>query len=142
MFLLSFEYDNGFALHNSIHVADCEISPGNNYIIQSVSQCDDITNEASYTNPVDLATPDDAGDVTGGGNPGDPSNGATGSLVDVFAIILGFQRNQNEDMDRLDAAPSVGDAVPNGIVGLDDAFQVIVHFQQNPYPGPAPLDCP
>jgi hypothetical protein len=125
-----------------VTVGDCEVSPGNAYLVQCIALGDDIGEESNYSLPLQLMTPADNGDVTGGGNPGQPPNGAVGTLVDVFSVIKGFQNTQNEPKDWLDFTPTTGTAEPNLVVGLDDAFGVILAFQQNPYGGPAPLDCP
>ncbi|MGB0715856.1 MAG: hypothetical protein ACPGXK_08255 [Phycisphaerae bacterium] len=126
----------------ALTIADCEVSFGNGYVIQTIAEGDDLGSEASYSAPLNLPTSQFNGDVTGGGSPGDPPNGAQGSLVDVFAIVLGFQGNQNEPLDWLDTEPNVGAAQPNLIVNLADAFAGVQAFQGNAYPGPAPLDCP
>ncbi|MGB0714520.1 MAG: hypothetical protein ACPGXK_01495 [Phycisphaerae bacterium] len=125
-----------------ISIGDCEVSPGNSYIVQAINDGDDVGNESAYSLPLNLPTCANNGDVTGGGSPGDPPNGAQGSLVDVFAQILGFQSVGNEPLDWLDTDPATGAANPNLIVNLADAFAGVQAFQQNPYPGPAPLDCP
>ncbi|MHC5111583.1 MAG: hypothetical protein ACYTHJ_17090 [Planctomycetota bacterium] len=121
-----------------LHFGDCEISTGNNYLIQAIPEGQDTGDEGNYSDPLELPTPADNGDVTGGGNPGDPPNGATGSLVDVFSQIKAFQATQNENKDWLDFEPQV----PNMVHSLADAFQGILAFQLNPYPFAAPLDCP
>ena len=125
-----------------VTIGDCEVSPGNNYLIQSISEGADVGVEGNYSAALALPTPQFHGDVTGGGNPGDPPNGAQGNLVDVFAIVLGFQGTGNEPSDWLDLDPNGGQAAPNLIVSLADAFAGVQAFQQNPYPGPAPTDCP
>ena len=71
-----------------------------------------------------------------------PPNGAQGTLTDVFAIILGFQNEQNEPKDWLDVEPNLGSAQPNLVISLADAFAGIQAFQQQAYPGPAPHECP
>jgi hypothetical protein len=121
-----------------VSIGDCEVSPGNDYIVQAIADGADLLDEANYSSPLNLPSVADVGYVTGGGNPGDPPNGATGTLVDVFSMVKGFQSTQNEPLDRLDINPSTGSAQPN----LVDAFDGILAFQGNPYAGPAPLDCP
>jgi hypothetical protein len=121
-----------------LHFGDCEVSTGNNYLIQAIAEGQDTGDEGNYSDPLELPTPAHNGDVTGGGNPGDPPNGATGSLVDVFSQIKAFQSTQNENKDWLDFEPEV----PNMVHSLADAFQGILAFQLNPYPFSAPLDCP
>ncbi|MHC5111441.1 MAG: hypothetical protein ACYTHJ_16360 [Planctomycetota bacterium] len=119
-------------------MGDCEISPGQNYFIQSIAEGDDFNDESNFSSALALPTPQHNGDVTGGGNPGDPPNGATATLADVFSQIKAFQSTQNENKDWLDLEPQV----PNMVHSLADAFQGILAFQQNPYPFSAPLDCP
>ncbi|MGB0715315.1 MAG: hypothetical protein ACPGXK_05520 [Phycisphaerae bacterium] len=125
-----------------ISIGDCEISPGHTYIVQTIPEGSDTANESSYSEGLSLPTCTFSGDVTGGGSPGEPPNGAQATLVDVFANVLGFQSNGNEPLDWLDTEPATGSAVPNLIVGLADAFSIVQAFQGNPYPGPTPLDCP
>ncbi|MHC5109826.1 MAG: lamin tail domain-containing protein [Planctomycetota bacterium] len=121
-----------------VTIGDCEVSPGNSYVIQTIAEGADTGDEGNYSGGLNLPTPANNGDVTGGGNPGDPPNGATGSLVDVFSMIKAFQATQNEPKDWLDYEPQV----PNMVHSLADAFQGILAFQLNPYPFSAPLDCP
>ena len=122
-------------------IGDCEVSPNHDYLIQGIYEGLDTGDEGNYSLPLELPTSDFHGDVTGGGNPGSPPNGAQGNLVDVFAIVLGFQGNGNEPLDWLDIEPNNANA-PNLIVSLADAFGGVQAFQQNPYPGPDPQDCP
>lgn len=125
-----------------ISIADCEVSIGHEYLIQSIEFGLDTEDEGNYSAGLLLPTSRHFGDVTGGGNPGGPPNGATGTLVDVFATIRGAQATQNEPRDWLDVDPVSGVAVPNMVVGLADTFAIVIAFQQQPYPGAAPLDCP
>ncbi|MGB0717680.1 MAG: hypothetical protein ACPGXK_17510, partial [Phycisphaerae bacterium] len=125
-----------------ISIGDCEISPNHDYVVQTIADGVDTTNEDQYSEGLHLSTPEFNGDVTGGGSPGDPPNGAQGSLIDVFANVLGFQSNGNEPLDWLDTDPATGSANPNLSVGIADAFGIVQAFQENPYPGPEPLDCP
>ncbi|MGB0715776.1 MAG: hypothetical protein ACPGXK_07855, partial [Phycisphaerae bacterium] len=124
-----------------ITIGDCEVAPGFEYVVQCIAEGDDIGDEANYSAPLNLPTPGSHGDVTGGGNPGAPSNGST-NLTDAFAVVLGFQNNQNEAKDRLDLEPNTGGAVPNLIVNLADTFTAVQGFQGATYPGPAPTACP
>ena len=125
-----------------VTIGDCEISPGRQYLVQAIAQGMDVGDDSNYSLPLHLPTPAHFGDVTGGGSPGDPPNGAMGNLIDVFAIVLGFQNVQNEPKDWLDLDPSSGGAQPNLLVNLADAFAAVQAFQGNGYPGPAPLNCP
>ena len=124
-----------------VSIGDCEVSPGNSYLIQTIVDGADTGDEGNYSAPLNLSTCANHGDVTGGGSPGAPPNGPQGNLVDVFAIVLGFQGNGNEPLDWLDIEPNNTNA-PNLIVNLADAFAGVQAFQQNPYPGPAPQSCP
>ncbi|MHC5111440.1 MAG: hypothetical protein ACYTHJ_16355 [Planctomycetota bacterium] len=126
--------DNG----GYVSIGDCEVAPNYKYRIQSIAQGADTTDEGSYSSALMLPTVEHWGDVTGGGNPGDPPNGAAGTLVDVFAQIKGFQNTNNEPRDWLDLDPEV----PDLILSLSDAFIGILAFQGNEYPYSAPLDCP
>ncbi|MGB0715316.1 MAG: hypothetical protein ACPGXK_05525 [Phycisphaerae bacterium] len=125
-----------------ISVGDCEISPGHEYLVQAIIDGASITDENAYSDPLSLPTCAHWGDVTGGGSPGDPPNGARATFVDVFAIVLGFQTNGNEPKDWLDTDPMTGSAAPNLIVALDDAFSGVQSFQGGIYQGPDPQDCP
>ncbi|MHC5111563.1 MAG: hypothetical protein ACYTHJ_16985 [Planctomycetota bacterium] len=121
-----------------VTIGDCEVSLGNNYLVQTVVEGADLGEESNYSTALELPTPQHNGDVTGGGNPGAPPNGDQGTLVDVFSMIKAFQATQNEPKDWLDFEPEA----PNMVHNLADAFQGILAFQQNPYPFSAPLDCP
>ena len=125
-----------------VSIGDCEVSPGNDYLIQSIADGANTEDEGNYSAPLILPTCANHGDVTGGGSPGRPPAGAQGSLVDVFAIVLGFQGNGNEPLDWLDVEPNTGAANPNLLVNIADVFANVIAFQGNPYPGPAPLECP
>ncbi|MGB0716613.1 MAG: lamin tail domain-containing protein [Phycisphaerae bacterium] len=125
-----------------VTLSDCEVSPGNSYLVQTIADGLDVGDEDNYSLPLNLPTPQFNGDVTGGGSPGDPPNGLQGNLIDVFAQVLGFQGVQNEPKDWLDTEPNALAAQPNLIINLADAFAGVQAFQQNPYPGPAPVDCP
>ncbi|MHC5111013.1 MAG: M28 family peptidase [Planctomycetota bacterium] len=123
-------------------IGDCEVSPGHDYLIQAFPAGADLADETSFSAPLTLPTPQHHGDVSGGGIVGAPPNGLDGNLGDVFAIIQGFQNTQHEPKEWLDIEPNTGNAVPNMVVNLADALANILAFQQNPYPGPDPLDCP
>ncbi|MGB0716905.1 MAG: hypothetical protein ACPGXK_13565, partial [Phycisphaerae bacterium] len=127
--------------HEPIYIGDCQISPGNQYEIQTLPLGEDPFNESSYSSPLLLRTSGKHGDVTGGGEIGYPPDG-TANLVDVFAIVLGFQNLQHEPKDWLDLEPNTGAARPNLVVSLADAFAGVQAFQQQPYPGPHPTECP
>ncbi|MGB0715317.1 MAG: hypothetical protein ACPGXK_05530 [Phycisphaerae bacterium] len=124
-----------------ISIGDCEISPNHDYVVQAIADGVDTKDESQYSVGLHLPTSEFNGDVTGGGSPGDPPNGAQGSIVDVYANVLGFQSNANEPLDWLDVDPATGAATPNLIVRLADAFAIVQAFQGNPYPGPEPLNC-
>ncbi|MHC5111386.1 MAG: hypothetical protein ACYTHJ_16085 [Planctomycetota bacterium] len=128
--------------HGIITIGDCEISPGHEYVVQGINLGSDPAVASNYSAPLLLPTPEFHGDVTAGGLIGGPPNGAPGSLVDVFAIILGFQNVQHEPRDWLDLQPNTGAAQPNLNVSLADAFAAIQAFQQECYPGPTPTRCP
>ncbi|MGB0716403.1 MAG: hypothetical protein ACPGXK_11020, partial [Phycisphaerae bacterium] len=55
-----------------ISIGDCEVSPGNAYIVQSIADGADTGDEGLYSAPLNLPTCANNGDVTGGGSPGDP----------------------------------------------------------------------
>ena len=126
---------------NGLRIADCAVSPGHAYAIQTIAAGEDPLDEGRYSIPLLLPTVELFGDVTGGGAVGSPPDGSS-NLVDVFAVVLGFQNVQHEPKDWLDLEPNTGQAVPNLLVSLADAFSAVQAFQQNPYPGPAPTDCP
>jgi hypothetical protein len=127
-------------------IGDCEIRPGDAqhgeapflYWVQCIKQGDNTADEGNYSTALGLPTPTRSLDVTGGGAPGNPPNGAQTSLVDAFAVVLGFQNLQNEPKDWLDVEPQV----PNLIVNLADAFLVVQAFQLQPYPFMDPIPCP
>ena len=125
-----------------VSIGDCEVSPGNSYLVQTLREGFDFQNEGNYSAPLNLPTCANNGDTTGGGSPGAPPNGSQGSLVDLFAVAIGFQGNGKEPVDWLDVEPNSGAANPNMIINISDAYTLVLAFQQNPYPGPAPLDCP
>ena len=125
----------------AISIGDCEISPSHSYLVQAIAEGTDTDNEDNYSDPLNLSTCANHGDVTGGGNPGDPPNGAPCSIADIYGVVLAFQGNGNEPLDWLELEPNNNNA-PNLLVGLADAFGAVQAFQSNPYPGPEPQDCP
>jgi hypothetical protein len=132
-------YMDWAAAHAYFSAGDCEVSPDQTYRLQSILDGYDIGIESNYSLPLDLPTVKDWGDVTGGGNPGDPPNGSAATLSDAFAAIKAFLHTHNEPRDWTDVDPY---AAPNAISNLADAVLIITGFQLQSYGGDAPLDCP
>lgn len=122
-------------------IGDCDVSPGHTYIIQAIAEGEDPVDEANYSLPLPLPTASTFGDVTGGGNPGSPPDG-TANLVDVQALVLGFQQVQSVPKDWLAIENTSGVAQPDLNITLADVFASVIGFQAGTYPGPAPLECP
>ncbi|MHC5109360.1 MAG: CRTAC1 family protein [Planctomycetota bacterium] len=122
-------------LRSYLAIGDCEVSPGHIYVIESTS---DFTN---YSAPTYLPTSTVPGDVTGGGEIGHPPNGVA-SMVDLMAILRGFQGKQNVPLDWLDVSPHTRDAAPDLSIDLSDAYNALQFMRQPSYPGLAPSECP
>lgn len=123
-----------------VYIVDCVISPpSREYLVQAIAEGEDVQNESAYSEPLMLPTVATWGDVTGGGNPGDPPNGAT-SLSDVLSAICGFGAGcSGVPYDWLSMEVGGG----NLIINLADAFQAVLGFQTaGGYQGTQPLDCP
>lgn len=121
-----------------LSIGDCEVAPGYDYVIQTIAEGSDIESELNYSTALHLSTCSHWGDVSGGGNPGRPPNGAKPTFGDMLAIVLGFQSNYAEPLDWLDLN---GFSAPNGIVNLADVRTCVQAFQGLPYFGKSPTDC-
>ena len=126
---------------NYLAIGDCEISPGRTYLLQTIFEGDDPADEGSYSFPLSIPTVKTFGDVANGSDPEGPSDGVV-SIVDIYAIILGFGNQQRVLKDRLDLEPITGSAVPNLSISLADAFAAVQAFQGAAYFGPTPDSCP
>ncbi|MGB0716672.1 MAG: hypothetical protein ACPGXK_12385 [Phycisphaerae bacterium] len=118
-------------------IADCEVSPANEYAIQVIAEGDDTQDESRYSLTLLLPTVSLSGDVTGGG--GNPPNGSV-TLVDVFAAVCGFGAGcSGVPHDWLELDP----VSVSLVVNLADAFRAVQGFQTvGEYGGPEPLECP
>jgi formylglycine-generating enzyme required for sulfatase activity len=113
------------------------------YSIQAIAQGYDISNEAYYSEVLELRTPTTWGDVvsTCADNICKPPNGVVG-LDDVQAAISLYQGEPVAPITWLDIDPSNAAQTPNQNVGIGDILKVIDGFQGQPYPGDGPLGCP
>ena len=125
-----------------MHVTDCEIATGEEYIIQAIALGADIGDESSYSTPLTLHTPAIWGDVvsTCFGNNCLPPDGAVG-IDDILAEIAKFQGIDNAPLTWLDIASSQAGDSPNQAIDIGDILAAIGGFQGDVYPGNGPLGC-
>ncbi len=121
----------------TVHVGDCETSPGHTYLIQSIPPGADILDEANYSESLELRTVTHSGDVTGSsiGQPPD----ALRNFKDITAVIRGFGGGQTEPRVWLDLRPFLPDFTNISFVDING---VVDGFKGESYPLGAPLDCP
>jgi hypothetical protein len=126
-----------------VHVTGCEIATGQAYDVQSIVYGQDIGDEAAYSDPCTLHTPQKWGDVVSI-CPSDeclPPQGIA-NLDDIMAGIRKFQGTNVAPFTWLDIDPSDGDGLPNQIINLQDILSSVRGFQGDAYPGLGPLGCP
>jgi hypothetical protein len=126
-----------------VHVMGCRIATGQIYVIQAIQAGQDIGDEGSYSEALELHTPSVWGDTvsTCAGNSCEPPNGVVG-LDDIMAGIKKYQSIDVAPLTWLDIDPSSGDQMPNQVIGIGDILACIDGFQGEPYPGLGPLGCP
>jgi len=122
-----------------VHAGGCLISPVASYDVRATANAG-----ASFTLPVTIHTinqPIEArwwGDTVGSfnGTEWTPPQGVT-NIDDVVAIIRGWQVKPNAPHNSVtDVEPQV----LNRVININDAFQVILAFQGDPYPFGCPND--
>ncbi len=126
----------------TVHLGDCEISPGMTYEIQAIVSGSDEADEASYSQALVLGTVASYGDVVGGtvGTPPDTNR----NFKDISAVVQGFQSTQSEPKVWLDLqggteTPEVPDFSD---ISFSDINAAVAGFQGAVYPYAAPCDCP
>ncbi len=129
-------------LDETVHVGDCEISPGYTYHVQSIPVGADVFDEAAFSEPLVLRTVTHWGDVTSfhGDNPPDTSR----SFKDINAVVRGFLSLQDVTKVSLDLAggastPEIPDFTD---ISFTDINATVLGFTGGSYPYAAPLDCP
>lgn len=131
---------------DSVHVGDCEVSPGYIYRIQEIEESCNQGDEGSYSAPLELRTVAKWGDVSGNNVGQPPDGGASISFKDISAIVRGFQGVQREPKCWLDLQGGTSPAtapVPNfGDIAFGDISRCVAAFQGASYPFDAPLACP
>ena len=120
-------------------IADCAIVPGHKYYVQAITLGLDESEEANFSQPVEIPTTVLFGDIVGEFADGQwtPPNG-TVSLLDVFAISATFQ--------QMPGAPplswvDLANETPNRVASLGDMFIAVKAFRGEPYPYSQPGDC-
>ncbi len=126
----------------TLHVGDCETSPGSTYMIQAIAQGADINNEADYSETLVLGTTRDFGDVVGGSVTTPPDQ--IRNFKDISALTRGFQGAQSEPKVWLDLQGSVATPeVPQfDDINFADINHAVAGFQGGAYPYAVPCDCP
>lgn len=125
-----------------VHVGDCFITPGNSYLVESISLGLNEQEPTSYSNPLMLRTVETWADVEGGlvdapSGTFSPGNGLA-NLADVFAIVRAFQAQVAPgQLPRFDLDPEV----PNHVVNLADVLLNVIAFQGAAYPFRSPIEC-
>ncbi len=127
---------------STLHVGDCEVSPGQTYLIEAITEGADIADDANYSSPLVLPTVGNFGDVVGG-SAGLPPD-ATRNFKDISAVVRGFQSVQSEPKVWLDlqggsAAPEIPDFSD---INFADINAAVAGFQGGSYPFAVPCDCP
>ncbi len=127
---------------DSVHLGDCEISPGYAYVIESIVDTCDIFDESAYSEPLTLATVERFGDVTGGVVRQPPDRNR--NFKDINAVVRGFQSVQKEPKVWLDLQGSLATpSIPNfSDISFTDINHAVAGFQGGGYPYEAPCDCP
>lgn len=146
------DVDPAFVGTVPVHVGDCEITPkgappniiGNAYFLQAINLGSDEFDETSYSTPLRLRTVVRYTDVNGTGIGTRYPNNAI-SLAGAFAMVLGFQGNQQVPKWRLDqTGGQSSDNVPDfATVSLLDVFDMIRSKSSGgQYAYQQPCDCP
>ncbi len=124
------------------HLGDCEVSPGQTYLIQAIAEGADPSDEAQYSTALVLSTVVDFGDVVGT-SPGLPPD-TNRNFKDISAVVRGFQSIQTEPKVWLDlqggtATPEIPDFSD---ISFTDINHAVAGFQGGSYPFATPCDCP
>ncbi len=126
----------------TVQVGDCEVSPDHTYFVQAIEEGADETDEASYSEPLVLRTTTLFGDVTGGSAGTPPDNIC--NFKDIAAVVKAFQGDQDVpkvwcDLQGGTQTPEIPDFSD---ISFGDIGRAVGCFQGDPYPFPAPCDCP
>ncbi len=126
----------------SVHLGDCEISPGNTYIIEAIAEECEIHDPTNYSDALILSTVANFGDVTGSTVRQPPDTNR--NFKDINAVVRGFQSVQKEpkvwlDLQGLLATPEIPDFTD---ISFTDINHAVAGFQGGSYPFEAPCECP
>ncbi len=126
-----------------LEITDCEIVPGETYVVQAIRITGDIANEDDYSTGLSLRTPTLWGDVVGTcafGHCLGPNLQA--NIDDILAEIAHFQSKYNGPHAQFDIAPAFSaDSMTDQRVIIDDILGVIDGFQSKAYKGAGPCGC-
>lgn len=127
---------------STVHLGDCEISPGHTYIIHAITEGLDPAFEGNFSEPLELATTAQFGDVVGA-SPGTAPDG-TRNFKDISSVVRGFQGTQSEPKVCLDLqGPASLPEVPDfSDINFKDIDAAVAGFQGAGYPLAQPCDCP
>ena len=141
------EYRDWSLDESVIHVTECEIAPGETYLVQAILEGPSVGDESNYTAPLALPTAPVWGDVVSAcpydvcePPQGDPFTQP--NIDDVLALVNAFQGVENAPLTWLDVDPVVGNGCPEGTITIGDVLVVVNAFTGQPYPGDGPVDCP
>ncbi len=126
----------------TVHLGDCEISPGHAYVIQSIEDGSNEGDEAGYSEALGLETVAMFGDVLGSSPTMPPDT--IRNFKDISALVRGFQSTQSEPKVWLDLQGAL--ATPEepdfSDINFNDINWAVKGFQGEVYPFAAPCDCP
>ena len=140
------EYRNWSLDEPTIHVTECEIAPGQTYLVQGIVEGQSVGEESNYSEALTLPTAPIWGDVVSA-CPNDvcaPPEGdplTQPNIDDVLALVNAFQGVENAPLTWLDIDPVVDGGYPEGLVVIGDVLAVVNAFVGQPYPGLGPLGC-
>jgi hypothetical protein len=118
-----------------VQVTDCEIAPQQEYLIQSITEGQDLGGADNYSEPLVLRTAQIWGDVvsTCFDNTCLPPDGIVG-IDDLLGTIARFQGIDNAPLPWFDVDP-------NQAINIGDILACLGAFSGDPYDGPDVPDC-
>ncbi|MGB0716454.1 MAG: hypothetical protein ACPGXK_11280 [Phycisphaerae bacterium] len=122
---------------DTVNVGDCEISPGREYVIESITLGLDEQDQGSYATGPTLPTAV-FGDCCGSGRLSSPPDGMA-NFIDIQAAVNGFQRLQGAPLTWLDILSY--EAPDPSVVNYADIQQYVLAFKNGQYGGPTPAAC-
>ncbi len=134
-------YYTDWTLLDTVHVGDCETSPGHTYLIEAIEILANFGDAACYSEGLALSTVSYYGDVTGGATRTPPDGNR--SFHDISATVRGFQHVQTVPRAWLDlVGGSAAPEVPQyGGINFLDISAAVAGFQGGSYSYAAPCDC-